>query len=165
MRYKTSHIVYSVLSLVLLAIIWLNSMKDAQASSDMSQTVLAKLIELFNLSMTEHTLRKLAHGCEYTLLGFLLSNAVWRGMYFYGKKLKSPFISSITPTLLSGVLIALADETIQIFSEGRSAQVTDVWIDAGGILAGIIISGLIALITRNRRENHSRKFTRYTKKN
>ena len=40
--------------------------------------------------------------------------------------------------LLGGVLTALADETIQIYSPGRSSQVTDVWLDSAGVLAGIL---------------------------
>ena len=40
--------------------------------------------------------------------------------------------------LLGGVLTALVDETIQIYSPGRSSQVTDVWLDSAGVLAGIL---------------------------
>ncbi len=44
--------------------------------------------------------------------------------------------------MLGGVLTALTDETIQIFSAGRSSQVTDVWLDFAGVLAGILV-GLV----------------------
>ncbi len=44
----------------------------------------------------------------------------------------------ISVPMLGGVLTALTDETIQIFSPGRSSQVTDVWLDSAGVLAGIL---------------------------
>ena len=37
------------------------------------------------------------------------------------------YIWHISVPMLGGVLTALTDETIQIFSPGRSSQVTDVW--------------------------------------
>ena len=51
--------------------------------------------------------------------------------------------------ILGGLLTALTDETIQLFVPGRSSQVTDVWIDFGGVmtglLAGLILLGLIRM--------------------
>lgn len=42
-------------------------------------------------------------------------------------------------SLFSGLLVALTDETIQLFVPGRSGQVTDVWLDFLGILAGSVM--------------------------
>ena len=147
MKYRKSQIVYTILTVLFLAVIWGNSMKDAKASSELSQSVLAKIIDIFKLPMTEHTLRKLAHGVEYLIFGFLLCNAVWRCGY-YQKKQGSAFLQSLPLAYLMGIIAALTDETIQLFSEGRSSQVTDVWIDAGGVLAGIILTGLVVLVRR-----------------
>ena len=68
--------------------------------------------------LTDHIVRKLAHFCEYTLEGFLLMLC----MRVYTRS----YIWHISVPLLGGVLTALADETIQIYSPGRSSQVTDV---------------------------------------
>ena len=80
--------------------------------------------------LTMHIVRKLAHFCEYTLEGFLLMLC----MRVYTRN----YIWHISVPLLGGVLTALADETIQIYSPGRSSQVTDVWPDSAGVLAGIL---------------------------
>ena len=80
--------------------------------------------------LTMHIVRKLAHFCEYTLEGFLLMLC----MRVYTRN----YVWHISVPLLGGVLTALADETIQIYSPGRSSQVTDVWLDSAGVLAGIL---------------------------
>ena len=80
--------------------------------------------------LTMHIVRKLAHFCEYLLEGFLLMLC----MQVYTRN----YIWHISVPLLGGVLTALADETIQIYSPGRSSQVTDVWLDSAGVLAGIL---------------------------
>ena len=46
--------------------------------------------------------------------------------------------------ILGGLLTALTDETIQMFSDGRSSQLTDVWLDLSGAMAGILV-GLFCL--------------------
>ena len=80
--------------------------------------------------LTMHIVRKLAHFCEYLLEGFLLMLC----MRVYTRN----YIWHISVPLLGGVLTALVDETIQIYSPGRSSQVTDVWLDSAGVLAGIL---------------------------
>ena len=45
------------------------------------------------------------------------------------------YVRQISVPMLGGVLTAMADETIQIYSPGRSSQVTDVWLDLAGVLA------------------------------
>ena len=74
---------------------------------------------------------------EYTLEGFLLMLC----MRVYSRH---P-LRHITVPMLGGVLTALTDETIQLFSEGRSSQVTDVWLDSAGVLAGILVAIVLLL--------------------
>lgn len=84
---------------------------------------------------------------EYSLEGFLLllttravTGHAWR------------FISW---PALAGLLTALTDETIQLFSGGRSSQVTDIWIDFGGVVTGMVLAlallWLIGLLLGRRR--------------
>ena len=87
--------------------------------------------------LTMHIVRKLAHFCEYMLEGFLLMLC----MRVYSRH---P-LRHITVPMLGGVLTALTDETIQLFSEGRSSQVTDVWLDSAGVLAGILVAIVLLL--------------------
>ena len=98
--------------------------------------------------LTMHLVRKLAHFCEYTLEGFLLMLC----MRVYSRH---P-LRHITVPMLAGVLTALTDETIQLFSQGRSSQVTDVWLDSAGVLAGILaallLMGLWRLLFHHRKK-------------
>ena len=90
--------------------------------------------------LTMHIVRKMAHFCEYTLEGFLLMLC----MRVYTRQ----YIWHISVPMLGGVLTALTDETIQIFSPGRSSQVTDVWLDSAGVLAGILTALVLMALCR-----------------
>lgn len=137
-----------VFTVALIACIWFifsNSMAVATVSTDSSGRVLAWMrIILRRLGqpglaehLTMHIVRKLAHFCEYTLEGFLLMLC----MRVYSRH---P-LRHITVPMLGGVLTALTDETIQLFSEGRSSQVTDVWLDSAGVLTGILVAIVLLL--------------------
>ena len=130
-----------VFTLALAGCIWFifsNSMAVAQVSSASSGRVLqlmqAALLRLGHPALaqrlTQHVVRKMAHFCEYLLEGFLLMLC----MRVYSRH---P-LRHITVPMLGGVLTALTDETIQLYSPGRSSQVTDVWLDSVGVLAGIL---------------------------
>ena len=90
--------------------------------------------------LTMHIVRKMAHFCEYTLEGFLLMLC----MRVYTRR----YVRHISVPMLGGVLTAMADETIQIYSPGRSGQVTDVWLDSAGVLAGILIALVFMALCR-----------------
>ena len=135
----------------LIACIWFifsNSMAVATVSSGSSGRVLAWMrIILRHLGhpgladrLTMHIVRKLAHFCEYTLEGFLLMLC----MRVYTRR----YVRHISVPMLGGVLTAMADETIQIYSPGRSSQVTDVWLDSAGVLAGILIALVFMALCR-----------------
>ena len=82
----------------------------------------------------------MAHFCEYLLEGFLLMLC----MRVYSRH---P-LGHITVPMLGGVLTALTDETIQLYSPGRSSQVTDVWLDSVGVLAGILAALVLMALCR-----------------
>lgn len=130
-----------VFTLALAGCIWFifsNSMAVAQVSSASSGRVLTLLQGALRRlghpalaqRLTQHVVRKMAHFCEYMLEGFLLMLC----MRVYSRH---P-LRHITVPMLGGVLTALTDETIQLHSPGRSSQVTDVWLDSVGVLAGIL---------------------------
>ena len=138
-------------TLALAGCIWFifsNSMAVADVSSVSSGRVLQLLqAVLRRLGMpglaqrlTMHLVRKLAHFCEYTLEGFLLMLC----MRVYTRR----YVRHISVPMLGGVLTAMADETIQLFSPGRSSQVTDVWLDSAGVLAGILIALVFMALCR-----------------
>lgn len=80
---------------------------------------------------TEKIIRKIAHFSIYALVGFLLMGLVSTF------KLKEK--NRILISLILGVLYATSDEIHQLFSPGRSAQITDVYIDTLGILVGVFV--------------------------
>jgi len=146
-------------TLALAGCIWFifsNSMAVADVSSVSSGRVLQLLqAVLRRLGMpglaqrlTMHIVRKMAHFCEYTLEGFLLMLC----MRVYTRR----YVRHISVPMLGGVLTAMADETIQIYSPGRSSQVTDVWLDSAGVLAGILaallLMGLWRLLFHHRKK-------------
>lgn len=138
-------------TLALAGCIWFifsNSMAVADVSSVSSGRVLQLLqAVLRRLGMpglaqrlTMHIVRKMAHFCEYALEGFLLMLC----MRVYTRR----YVRHISVPMLGGVLTAMADETIQIYSPGRSSQVTDVWLDSAGVLAGILIALVFMALCR-----------------
>ena len=140
-----------VFTVALIACIWFifsNSMAVATVSTDSSGRVLAWMrIILRHLGhpgladrLTMHIVRKMAHFCEYTLEGFLLMLC----MRVYTRR----YVRHISVPMLGGVLTAMADETIQIYSPGRSSQVTDVWLDSAGVLAGVLIALVFMALCR-----------------
>ena len=141
-------VVFTLALIGCVAFIFSNSMKIASVSTVSSGRVLTLLQAVLRRlghpalaqRLTDHIVRKLAHFCEYTLEGFLLMLC----MRVYTRN----YIWHISVPLLGGVLTALADETIQIYSPGRSSQVTDVWLDSAGVLAGILIALVFMALCR-----------------
>ena len=140
-----------VFTLALAGCIWFifsNSMAVAQVSSASSGRGLTLLQGALRRlghpalaqRLTQHVVRKMAHFCEYMLEGFLLMLC----MRVYSRH---P-LRHITVPMLGGVLTALTDETIQLYSPGRSSQVTDVWLDSVGVLAGILAALVLMALCR-----------------
>ena len=127
-----------LLGLVILTLcfIWGNSLMPASVSgaiSDWVSEVLSRLLHLpLNTDAGHGTVRKLAHATEYLVLGAELTVLLrfWRTRP-WGE------------VFLCGIGAALADETIQLFVEGRAGQIRDVWIDLGGFCVGVLICLLI----------------------
>lgn len=124
------------LVVVTLCFIWGNSLMPASISgaiSDWASSVLSRLLRLpLDTAAGHGTVRKLAHGTEYLILGAELTVLLrrWRGRPW-------------SEVFLCGAGAALADETIQLFVEGRAGQIKDVWIDLGGFCTGVLICFLI----------------------
>ena len=141
-------VVFTLALIGCIAFIFSNSMAVAEVSSVSSGRVLQLLQAVLRRlghpalaqRLTMHIVRKMAHFCEYTLECFLLMLC----MRVYSRH---P-LRHITVPMLAGVLTALTDETIQLFSEGRSSQVTDVWLDSAGVLVGILIALVFMALCR-----------------
>ncbi len=135
-------VIFTIALIWVIGFIFGNSLQDGATSSRRSQRIVAAvngfLAKVGFGPISEFIIRKLAHFAEFTLLGFVLMMCL--------RVYTSRFISHISWPLLGGIIVALSDETIQLFIPGRSSQVRDVWIDTAGVCAGIAVAFLILLI-------------------
>lgn len=131
--HKRSRILLLLLIGATLAFIWTRSMKSRAASAAESAAVMELLMPLLELfvgggNVTDHLVRKLAHFCEFGLLGVEVS--AWLALRA-GEKHRP------LPPLAFGLTVAALDETIQLFAAGRGCQLSDVALDFGGYVCGL----------------------------
>lgn len=137
MNMKKIRIIFLILTVACLAFIWINSSFDAEESSGISGGVLG-IINNFIMSLgfkkefSEHLIRKTAHFTEYAGLSFLITTDFKLFCYDMRK--------CWDKVLFSGMLVAVIDETIQLFPQGRSSMVTDVWIDFAGVCCAFVVT-------------------------
>ena len=127
---------FIIITFFVIGFIWWNSSKNVEESSGISQGVLYEIMQIFarigiSTDITEHIIRKLAHFTEFTALGILLSIDT----VLFLKNMKQ----YVWIPLFIGLLVALIDETIQLFPVGRSSSVKDVWLDFSGVIFGTIL--------------------------
>lgn len=127
-------ILLCALIIVTVGFIWGNSLKSRNESQLLSLGVLQFLRPLLDAvfsaeNVTDHLVRKLAHFTEFAVLGaeLVLLTILLRKLSH----------QSILNCLFAGLIIAVTDETIQIFS-ARGSQVTDVVLDFFGVIAGAL---------------------------
>lgn len=125
----------------MIAFIWLHSTVPGSESSAESGFFLSLIESVIGSGViTEHILRKAAHFTEYMLLGMAACYDVRR----LGAR---GLLSAVLPMYIC-LFTAVADESIQMFSAGRSSLLTDVWIDHAGSLTGIVLNFIILKLYR-----------------
>ena len=133
---KTRRRVFLVLTILWLAVIWGHSMMPASESKAESGGIVAVLSQMLPW-VTDRLVRKAAHFTEYAVLGGLVFGAFpQRGR------------TAVIEAVFAGFLAAFLDETIQLFSPGRSGQISDVWLD----LAGFCLMQLILRLMIRKKE-------------
>lgn len=140
-------ILYIVLCLIVF-FIWDNSLQNG-GTSDGFSLIFAKWIAPIanklgfygNIWALNRIIRKLAHLTEFTILGGVLY-VVLRRYIEYG---------TVVKTIVVGIVMASLDEFIQLFSLGRSSQLSDVLIDTVGIIIGISVVKLTYYISHDKR--------------
>ena len=136
-----------IVSLIIVAtivFIWGNSLKSRSESQLLSLGVLQAIRPLLDAifspeNVTDHLVRKIAHftefgalGAEFVLLTILLRKLKWQ---------------SVLNCLFAGLVVAVTDETIQIFSS-RGSQVIDVVLDFSGVATGVLLLLLLYQIIK-----------------
>jgi VanZ family protein len=133
--------IWTAVTVLYVLFIFSNSMKPSDISSADSGWVLRVAQESLGTMgisanwLTEHIIRKTGHFSEYTLLGILL----YESIRSYGFTAERRFFIRLT----TGFMVPFVDETIQLMVEGRSGQISDVWLDCGGVAFGILLAAFL----------------------
>lgn len=147
---KTVFAIFLTLTVIWLCVIFLYSAKDGNESSETSHFVGMLFGKIFVpgfrkwsfekqdafAGTIDYPLRKVAHGVEYGILGFLSY------MSLHTKKGHSLITSAVFAFAFS-VLYAISDEIHQYFVPGRACKLTDVLIDSLGAFLVIFVTFLI----------------------
>ena len=128
--------VFLVFIVLVTSIIWVNSILPADVSSVQSGFVvstISNILSFFNIHINDETLsyfiRKSAHFGQFFVLGIF-----WFGYLFY--RLKSLNYIAVLAIIFC-LATAVIDESLQLFSDGRAFQVTDIIIDLFGSMMSI----------------------------
>ena len=102
---------FIIITFFVIGFIWWNSSKNGEESSGISQGVLYEIMQIFaRIGISTDITEHIIRKLQY----------VWIPLFI-------------------GLLVALIDETIQLFPIGRSSSVKDVWIDFSGVIFGTIL--------------------------
>lgn len=158
-RYKQIYTVIAGIIIILIYYIIFNfSSATGEISGEFSRGIVAEIIDAiervlpinlpFNDSIEQietmnYYIRKTGHFLEYATLGFFIYSIAlcWNK----GNK------KSVISTVFLIVLLAALDEFHQYFVPGRYGKVTDVFIDTGGGIAGMIIIALMVKLFSKRK--------------
>lgn len=112
----------------------------SQAQSEQVMEIVEPILEpiVGQGNVTNHLVRKLAHFVEFSVLGAALAAYI---------SLRGLSCRRAAHALAFAALIALCDETVQIFSK-RGSQVQDVWLDIAGAVCGLALLLLLTLAVR-----------------
>ena len=135
-----ARVILTVLTVAAVAAIFYNSSLSAVESTEQSFPLTEWINSVLNslrvpLVVNEAFVRKLAHFAEYAALGTLLSVTV----YLYTPKCNRTLLTALP----MGASVAVCDELIQLFSQGRSCEVRDMLIDFCGVLCTALLAVFI----------------------
>lgn len=139
-----------LLCVLTLGFIWGNSLRSRSESQEQSRALLRAVEPVVEFitgreldAEDDLWLRKTAHFLEFGLLGAELS-LLMAALRRYG-------VQSLCNCLFAGLLAAVIDEYIQVFS-GRGSQLSDVLLDFSGVAAAAVCVFLVCRALRGARE-------------
>lgn len=141
---KAFTVILFIITGLYIAFIWLHSTQTAEESTVESVGVMTFLNDFFaklglSMELTDFIVRKSAHFCEFALLGCL--------SFWSARQLNGRFVKNLMPVGFVCLATAVTDELIQMYSPGRSSQVTDVILDFSGAAAGVLFfSAVLAVV-------------------
>ena len=158
-KYNTAkNILLLVIIIICIAFIFYNSLKTAEQSikdSSRVAVVIERVVDIaykgnppenvtyfFKITFG-NVLRDSAHFFEFFILGILVM--------LYSDKFRISVFRRFSFAFLFCILIALLDETIQLFSIGRAFELSDLVLDGLGSIAGIILIFLLWKIIKSKK--------------
>lgn len=118
---------WMILSILWIAVIYIFSAFSGEVSSVQSQGVW-EVLRIIWPDLSHSAVRSIAHVGEYFILGWFSL-----AMFINGKSFK------LSKPSLFCLLVALGDETLQLYVTDRASEVLDVWKDFAGAFIGILI--------------------------
>lgn len=142
-------VIFTILVVLVIGFIFSQSLLPATESSAESGRVIKFLngiLESINIPpfITQHLARKAAHFIEFGVLGFCLCAMI----NSYTAKTVISGLSALGGT----ALVAMIDESLQLISDGRSFQVSDILLDTLGGFTFIFILTVVIFIARKKKE-------------
>lgn len=128
--------IFFVLTAFWICVIFHFSLQTAEVSSNVSKGLLTKILNIIynitnieiDISSVHNIFRKFAHFTEFFILG------IFAVSFFISMKSRPIY------AIVLGICVAVTDETIQFFtSSGRAMRVTDMLIDASGVIFATLI--------------------------
>lgn len=136
MNKKHTQLVPWLIVALMIIFIFSNSLVPGTGSKAVSSSFTSTLYDLLvrlqlhvDYEVLHHLIRKSAHFLEYAILGGLIT---WASTI-------SPLPKSKYPLYPCFLIIPVIDETIQLFSPGRSSEIGDMLIDATGLIVGYMM--------------------------
>ena len=146
-RFLNKRNLYILLTLLWVVVIFTFSLQPADASNQISSGLVRKIVELFIPNISEKgweilhfLIRKAGHFTEFFVLG------IFSMLTIFQTKIRLKKIQGLSFC----AVIATMDETIQLFVNGRSGQVSDVVLDSVGALVGIAVIVIIQVLYDNK---------------
>ena len=130
----------AIILLIIACILWIcfifsNSMDNGSESTEKSQGVTEFLNRIasavgFKKTISHRFVRNMAHFTEFAVLAILSSSAISVFIYPRVRQYTAPALLFTLTSLPFCALVAIADELIQKFSQGRASQLADVLLDS-----------------------------------
>ncbi len=138
-RTRMQAIMITGLIILTIAFIWSNSFQSVPESQADSLSVVEAIEPLLKLGsggtkMDVERFRKLAHFAEFWLLGLELALLLIA--------VRKVSLQNAVNCLFASLVVAVVDETIQVFSD-RGSRVTDVLLDFSGAMTGVLSALLV----------------------
>lgn len=161
---NTLLVISSLIGIFLTVFIFIQSLLNAEASSEQSRMVVDLLtkiingiapntIDASNIDAFSNLIRKLVgHFLLFSLCGFFNT---WSLLLTMEMRRKLP-IYGIVFSVILGLAVAIISESLQLLAQGRSGEMTDVLIDICGYAVGLIIIYIaVILVYRSIRKRNA----------